>query len=164
MLTPALTNSLKFEIEELCMKPNMYSEDYMFYTNSRDLEIIDFKDPDRFHWASIKQKIVDDEKVEYCTGYFAYSIDFATKSVYDIAMMSFTKMNVQFMYDVYCKLIELMSTFNRLEFECISGNPAMKTYDKFVAKYNGQKIVLHNCIMDIHGKLHDKIIYEVLSK
>lgn len=101
---------------------------------------------------------------EYTVGYFEYEVDFATKSVKNIKMLSFFKGNILFIKDVYNKIQELMKDFERLEFTIVRGCPAEKHLDRFVKEHQGQKYILHNCIIDRHGKIYDKVIYEIITK
>ena len=65
--------------------------------------------------------------------------------------------------DVFKKLNELVNRFHRVEWRAISGNPACRSYDKFIEKYNGNKHVLRDSIRDRAGNYHDDIIYEIVG-
>ena len=64
--------------------------------------------------------------------------------------------------EVFHKLDELVNRFHRVEWRAISGNPACRSYDSFIEKYNGNKHVLKDAIRDRTGNYHDDIIYEIV--
>ncbi len=158
MLEPAINN--KYELQDL-FEESMYSEDSFWCSGNTGSHMPSFEnEPNVFKYAVMD--IICGEKI--CIGYFSFDVDYATKSVSNIMMIAFLKGRISFLKDVHNKLLELMRDFDRIEFSVICGNPVEKHYDRFIKKHKGQKFVLHNCVMDNHGKLYDNAIYEILTK
>jgi hypothetical protein len=45
----------------------------------------------------------------------------------------------------------------------IGGNPVKRHYDKFCAKHNGNRVVLHDVCKDENGNYRDEYIYEIIK-
>ncbi len=95
-------------------------------------------------------------------GYLAYQVDYYASKAYNFGLFSFDRGNALIGRDVYKKINELVNRFNRVEWRAISGNPACRSYDSFIEKYNGNKHVLKDAIRDRTGNYHDDIIYEIV--
>lgn len=169
MLRPAVYE--KFPVEQLFMLM-AYSDDMFWYSRGTEFELPNWiVDPNKYQYAVVDdvredtdcmyEKTIDNE---YTVGYMEYEVDWATRSVRDIKIISFYKGNVLFVKEVYKKIQELISDFDRLEFDMVRGCPIEKHLDRFVKAHHGEKHVLHNCIIDRHGKIHDRVIYEIITK
>ena len=51
-----------------------------------------------------------------------------------------------------------------MEWRAVEGNPACRSYDRFIAKHGGYKHILKYAIKDRKGKYHDDIIYEIVKE
>ena len=56
-----------------------------------------------------------------------------------------------------------MKLLSEVGWRAVNGNPACKSYDRFVEKYGGNKHVLKDAIRDKVGDYHDSIIYEIIK-
>ena len=143
-----------------------YSDEWFYVISEPGFRSIEVRESnDTFYWVTTKKVVYPDgTKDEIVTGYFSYKICYETRSVENLVMISFDKGNQDFLKDVYNKIQELMKIYDRLEFRATSGNPVERHYDRFIKKFGGNKVVLHNKIADGYGKLHDDLIYEILLK
>ena len=153
MLVPAIDYT--FELEEL-FKENQYSDDVFLAFGQKDFIIPEWGVLNKYQYA-----VKDNDLV---IGYLEYRVDYETKSVSEIIMINFDKGKISFVKDVYNKFRELLKEFNRIEFCMVGGNPVEHHYDRLIKTYGGQKLILHDCIMDRHGKVIDQVIYEILCK
>ena len=163
MLVPAYEHE---EFIQYALKTKFaYSEDLFYATGARGCSNIDIpSDPNIFTWASELEVPNEDGSVDkLCYGYLQYKIDYETRSVCRISMLSFHKGTQEFLKDVYNKFLELYENFDRIEFTCVKGNPAERHYDRLIKKFNGNKVELHKSIIDTNGILHDEIIYEIVK-
>lgn len=156
MLVPAIL--YRDQIQEEFQK-YYYTIDMMYYTGclenwSPNIE----KNPyDQIHQYAI---IGNDNKL---IGYLSFRIDWYCSRVYNFGLFSFDRGNALVGKAVFEKLDELVNKFHRVEWRAVSGNPACKSYDRFVEKYNGNKHVLKDVIKDRAGNYHDDIIYEIVK-
>lgn len=103
------------------------------------------------------------DKDDNLIAYVSYHIDRYSASAYHFGMISFKKSVV-----FGAALNEIMedlihnNNLHRISWRMVSGNPVEKTYDRFLKKYNGNKIVEHDVFKDKYGKYHDSYIYEIL--
>lgn len=67
-------------------------------------------------------------------------------------------------------VIQLIESFNlhRIDFRCVSGNPANKKYirilTKLIEKYSIVDLIFRDNIKDTHGNYHDTIVYELIRR
>lgn len=120
-------------------------------------DIAECPDADQFQFA-----IVD--KNENLIGYLEYSIDWYASKVCNFGLFSFVRGNILVGKDVFDKLEELTSTFHRVEWRAVGGNPACRGYDNFIKRHNGTKHILKDSIKDKDGNYHDDIIYEIVKE
>lgn len=155
MLVPAIL--YKEEIQKEFQK-YYYTTDMLYETGCLDNWIpnIDEKPDEQTYQYAIVGK---DSKL---IGYLAFKIDWYCSCAYNFGLFSFDRGNVLVGRDVFKKLDELINRFHRVEWRAISGNPACRSYDKFVKKYNGNKHILKDAIRDRDGNYHDDIIYEII--
>ncbi len=169
MIKPAIYSS--FPIERF-FKSIAYTDAMFWYRGDAEFNLPSWEsNTNKFQYAVLNVAKDGEEHEytntitgEYTVGYFEYEVDFATKSVKNIKMLSFFKGNILFIKDVYNKIQELMIDFDRLEFSIVGGSPVERHLDLFVKEHRGQKHILHNCITDRHGKIYDKVIYEIITK
>lgn len=157
MLVPAILH--KEQIEK-GFRRYYYTTDMMYETGNLcnwNPEIAECPNESRFQYA-----VVDEN--EKLIGYLEYSVDWYSSTAYNFCMLSFDRGNPQFGIDVYNKLEELVNRFRRMEWHAVSGNPACRSYGRFVAKHGGCKHVLKYAIRDREGKYHDDIIYEIVNE
>lgn len=136
-----------------------YTTDMMYETGCLEQwcpEIAECPNESQFQYA-----IVD--KNEKLIGYLGYSVDWYASIAYNFGLFSFDRGNILVGRDVYKKLNELVNRFHRVEWRAISGNPACRSYDRFIEKHNGNKHVLKDAIRDRTGNYHDDIIYEIVG-
>ena len=70
------------------------------------------------------------------------------------------------------EVIRMIESFNlhRIDFRCVSGNPALEKYDKLMAriimqgKYHVESGAFHDNIRDMQGNYHDTICYELIRR
>lgn len=101
------------------------------------------------------------------TGYFSYHINWITKSIDSLGLISFINNNIILINDVIKHLIYLLDHvgINRIEFWAYADNPAVDGYEKLVKKIGGERIaILHQVEMLSDGKLHDMCVFEILHK
>ena len=101
------------------------------------------------------------------TGYFSYHINWITKSIDSLGLISFINNNIILINDVIKHLIYLLDHvgINRIEFWAYADNPAVDGYEKLVKKIGGERIAtLHQVEMLSDGKLHDMCVFEILHK
>lgn len=137
----------------------MYEDEYFFYSACRDGVLIpEIKSKDCLYQFAIVNKY---DKI---CGYIKYSVDVWNDAVYGFGLYSFDKGNVLIGKDTFELLKTLVKTYRRIEWNCVSGNPAERSYDKFCSLYDGNKVLLHDAIKDKYGNFHDSIIYEIVNK
>lgn len=154
MLIPAIAK--KKEIEELFAR-NLYNDNMFLYVGCGHCNYIpDLKPEDGvYDWA-----IVD--KTDNVVGYFSYRIVTYTESVQHFRLISFAS-NPIIGIDVYRKMKELVSTYHRIEWCMVGGNPVEAHYDKFCARYGGRKLKLQDATKDSQGMFRDMYIYEIIK-
>lgn len=155
MLVPAIL--YKEEIQKEFQK-YYYTTDMMYETGclSNWTPNIDENPDEHTHQYAIVDK---DNKL---IGYLAFEIDWYCSRAYNFGLFSFDRGNVLVGRDVFEKFDELVNRFHRVEWRAVGGNPACRSYDKFIEKYNGKKHILRDAIRDRVGNYHDDIIYEIV--
>ena len=124
MLKPAIC--YKAEIEN-ALKEYFYTDDMMFYqgcVNSYLIEVSEKGKDGHFQYAVIG----DGDKL---IGYIAYTIDYYSSCAYNFGAFSFERGNPVMGRELFSILENLVNRMHRVEFRAISGNPAVKGYDKF---------------------------------
>lgn len=147
------------EINKEFMK-KFFSEDMMYYIGWYEANCvagISDEPSDGLRQFAILDK--DDNLV----GYISYHVDLYSRCVYNFGMISFKK-SMAFSAAIEEIIEDLIhkEKFHRISWRMVSGNPVEKTYDRFLKKYNGNKIVEHDVFKDKYGNYHDSIIYELL--
>lgn len=159
MLKPAIC--YKDEIED-AVKEYFYTTDMMYYmgcNNSDMFEIPDSCEEGRYQWAVVSE-------VGDLIGYIAYDVDFYSSCAYSFGAFSFDRGNPAMGKELYNLLETLIAKYHRVEFKAISGNPAVRAYDKFLEKHKdiGGKHVLKDVFKDTDSNYHDEYIYEFINQ
>ena len=158
MLKPAIC--YKEQIEN-ALKEYFYSDDMMYYIGGLDsypIYIEDKGEYGRYQYAVVG----NDNKL---IGYIAYRLDRYSSCAYNFGAFSFDRGNPIMGKELYNILEKLVNTVHRVEFRAISGNPAIKGYNKFLEKHLdiGIKHVLNDVFKDSNGNYHDDYIYEFVN-
>lgn len=158
MLKPAIC--YKTELES-ALREYFYTDDMMFYQgciNSYLIEIADKAEDGHYQYA-----VVDgDSKL---IGYIGYRIDYYSSCAYSFGAFSFDRGNPIIGKELFDLLERLVKQYHRVEFRAVSGNPAVKGYDKFLERHKdvGYKHVFKDEFRDLQGKYHDAYLYEFVS-
>lgn len=154
MLVPAI--SRKDELERLFAE-HLYNEDMFLYNGYPYCNQIPDLTPreNEFKWA-----IVDKENV--VVGYFCYYINNHCDSACSFGLYSFKRDSI-IGFDVYKKMKELVSTYHRVEWRMIGGNPVQKHYDRFCKRHCGNRVVLYDAVKSPNGEYQNEYVYEIVK-
>ncbi len=158
MIKPAIC--FKSEIED-AMKEYFYTEDMMFYqgcVNSYLIKVDEEGEDGKYQYAVVG---ADNNLI----GYIGYSIDYYSSCAYNFGAFSFERGKPTMGKDLFELLEKLVRDMHRVEFRAISGNPAIKGYDKFLERHKdiGAKHIFRDEFRDINGHYHDVYLYEFVS-
>uniref|UniRef100_A0AAU8B0C5 Uncharacterized protein n=1 Tax=Dulem virus 35 TaxID=3145753 RepID=A0AAU8B0C5_9CAUD len=159
MLKPAICYKEKLE-SALC--EYFYTDDMMFYQgclNNDLIEVVNKTDGGYYQYA-----VVDtDNKL---IGYIAYRIDYYSSCAYSFGAFSFDRGNPIMGRELFDLLERLIKQCHRVEFRAVSGNPAVKGYDKFLQRHKdiGYKHIFKDEFRDSQGEYHDTYLYEFVNK
>ena len=147
MLKPAIC--YKEEIEN-ALKEYFYSNDMMYYIGSTDSYLLSVSDKG------------EDGHYQYAV---AYMLDRYSSCAYSFGAFSFDRGKPIMGKEMFDLLEKLVNTLHRVEFRAVSGNPAIKGYDKFLEKHSniGKKHILKDVFRDANGQYHDNYIYEFIN-
>jgi hypothetical protein len=176
MLVPASMYKKEIEYE---FKKIQYSEKYLWYTGSIDNYDIEVKtEGDKFAFA-----IIDAKKC--LIGYISFRVDWYCSMAYNFSLIKFvdkerilTDRGIQtynmspIMASAILEVMRMIESFNlhRIDFRCVSGNPAEEKYDKIVDKildkgvYDCYMPTFNDNIRDKQGNYHDTIVYELIRR
>lgn len=163
MLVPAVL--YKDEIVKE-MQKYFYTDDMLYETACLDNwtpNILDNPDERTFQYA-----IAD--KYHKLLGVIMYNVDWYTSKAYNFGLFSFDRGNIIVGKDVYTHAIKLVNSYHRVEWRAVGGNPACKSYDRFIAKMSEytnifvEKHVLKDGIKDRDGYYHDDLIYGIINR
>ena len=159
MLVPAIC--YKEEIEK-ALGRYFYSKDMMYYMGCNYNSLINVSDNSD---DGITQYAVIN-KEQKLIGYISFFTDLYSSSVYRFGAFSFNRGNPIMGKDLFNLLENLVSKFHRVEFKAVSGNPAIKGYDKFLELHLdiGKKIVFTDVFKDNDGNYHDTYTYEFVRR
>ena len=155
MLVPAIL--YKDQIQKEFQK-YYYTTDMMYETGCLDNwnpNICENPDEQTYQYAIVGN---DNKGI----GFLGFRIDWYCSRAYNFGLFSFDRGNVLIGREIFHKLEELVNRFHRVEWRAVSGNPACRSYDRFIEKYNGNKHILRDAIRDKSGNYHDDIIYEIV--
>lgn len=179
MLVPASTYKETIEHE---FKKIQYSNKYLWYTGSIDNYDLEVKtEEDKFAFAIIEP--MNEELV----GYVSFRVDWYCSMAYNFSLIKFKdvyikgkqladgsweriKISTRIMCMAIREVIRMIESFNlhRIDFRCVSGNPAEEKYDKIVDKivdkgvYDCYVPVFKDNIRDKQGNYHDTLVYELI--
>jgi hypothetical protein len=169
MLVPAIL--YKEEIEKQ-FKTIQYTDKFLWYTGSLDNYDMEVKtEGDKFAFAIVCQ--------EHLIGYISFRVDWYCSMAYNFSLIRFSDAFVEIggvatitiARDIR-EVIRMIEGFNlhRIDFRCVSGNPAEQKYDKIVDRildkgvYDCYMPTFKDNIKDTHGKYHDTICYELIRR
>lgn len=141
---------------------HMYDIDYQWYYGYRGTSLPHIGDNnyENYKFASVNK----DNNV---IGYISYCVNVSANSCNNFGIMSFEKGNLLFIMDVKQAIDDIFYkyNFNRIDFCCFDGNPALRGYRNFIKRYGGREVGIYkesNRLMD--GNLYDSILFEILKK
>lgn len=159
MLKPAIC--YKAEIED-ALKEYFYTDDMMFYQGCVNSYLIEVRDEgmDGLYQYAVVGK---DHKL---IGYIDYKIDYYSSCAYNFGAFSFKRGNAIMGKELFDLLETMIKRYHRVEFRAVSGNPAVKGYDKFLECHKdiGKKHIFKDAFRDIKGDFHDTYLYEFVSQ
>lgn len=168
MLVPAIT--YKEEIEREFQKIQ-YTDKYLWYTgsiNNFDLEVK--TEGDKFAFAIVDKS--DELYGDIVIGYISFRVDWYCSMAYNFSLIRFENLPeaTRIMASAIIEVIRMIESFNlhRIDFRCVSGNPAECGYDGIIERFHGQyklrKIDFRDNIKDRQGNYHDTIVYELIRR
>lgn len=164
MLVPAIV--YKDEIENQ-FKRIQYTDKYLWYTGSienYDIEVETTED--RFAYAIVHNDLV--------IGYISFRVDWYCSTAYNFGLIRFAdshdKAATAVMTSAIMQIIKMILGFNlhRIDFRCISGNPAQRNYDGVIdviektQDYWVHKFSFTDDVKDMKGKYHSTVCYELI--
>lgn len=158
MLKPAIC--YKEQIEN-ALREYFYTDDMMYYIGGVDsylLTVNDNGEDGQYQYAVIG-------KENNLIGYIGYKLDRYSSCAYNFGAFSFDRGNPVMGQELYDLFERLANSLHRVEFRAVSGNPAVKGYDKFLEKHSdiGRKHILKDVFRDASGNYHDNYIYEFIN-
>jgi len=184
MLVPAITHKETIERE---FKKIQYTDKYLWYTGSIDNYDLEVKtEGDKFAFAIISP-------MNELVGYVSFRVDWYCSMAYNFSLIKFkdkiadevkNKFSVNrpiggwyidtklIIASAILEVMRMVESFNlhRIDFRCVSGNPAEQKYDKIVDKIVDKGV--YECyvptfidnIRDRQGNYHDTIVYELIRR
>lgn len=155
MLKPAICYK---EAIENALKEYFYSDDMMFYqgcVNSYLIQIEDCGENGIYQYAVLGAN-------GKLAGYIDYRIDYYSSCAYNFGAFSIDRGNPIMGKELFNLLEKLIHDMHRVEFRAVSGNPAVKGYDRFLERHKdiGTKHVFKDAFRDLKGDYHDTYLYE----
>lgn len=159
MLVPAVV--YKDEIEKRAHLLR-YSEEMMFYNGTQEhgcINIITDHSEGRYQWAIVDDSAEGDKRL---IGYICYSIDYFSSVAYAFGLIAFED-NPQVMTQGILQAIHHLNSMNlhKIEWRCVSDNPARGRYLKIVNTFGGNDLRLTDVFKDEKGVYHDVDIFEI---
>ena len=184
MLRPA--SLYKEEIEKQ-FKAIQYTDKYLWYTGSIDNYDMEVKtEGDKFAFAIVFQ--------EELIGYVSFRVDWYCSMAYNFSLIKFkdkVEDKEEFVYvhgysigehpmipttkimaSAIREVIRMVDSFtlHRIDFRCVSGNPAEVKYESLLKridkqeKYDIRYVKFTDNIKDTHGNYHYTICYELIRR
>lgn len=162
-----LSASLYKEEIEKQFKQIQYSDKYLWYTGSIDNYDMEVKtEGDKFAFA-----VVSDEG-GLLMGYISFRVDWYCSMAYNFSLIAFrhTPNSKRVMASAIREVMKMIDGFNlhRIDFRCVSGNPAERGYWKILKRIDMQKkytirhLVFTDNIRDWKGEYHNTVCFELL--
>lgn len=150
--------------EQLAKKEweTMYDMDYIYFHSWTGGRITPLDD-DNYQ----VHRFVSVDENDNVIGYIGYCVDSPALSVDRFGMMSFDKGNMLFIKDLYQAVYDIFYKYNyqRLEWNCIADNPAIRGYRNFIKRVGGRECgYRRNVTMLLDHKLHDDVMFEILKE
>ena len=171
MLVPA--SVYKEQIEKQ-FKAIQYTDKYFWYTGSIDNYDIEVKtEGDKFAFAIVEPFYNQYCKTDYfLLGYVSFRVDWYCGMAYNFGLIRFeqSKKSTKVMASAIREVIRMIESFNlhRIDFRCVSGNPAQRKYEKILVKlieeYSIVDLIFKDNIKDRQGKYHNTICYELIRR
>ena len=150
-------------IEELKIKQleTWYDEKNIYYSGwvGNSLSKIDENNEEWHQFVSV-------DKNNNVIGYISYGVDWVTMTADRFGIISFDKGNIEFAKDLYKVICDIFEKYNmnRMSWYCIADNPAIRGYRNFIKRYGGKECGYYRqCAKLQDGKLHDTVIFEIIS-
>ena len=173
MLVPSITYK---ETIEQKFREIQYTDKYLWYTGSIDNYDMEVKtEGDKFAFAIVDKS--DELYGDIIIGYISFRVDWYCSIAYNFSLIKFditenSPCSTLIMASAIRKVMRMIDGFNlhRIDFRCVSGNPAEQKYDKIVEKivdkgvYDCYMPTFKDNIKDTHGKYHDTICYELIRR
>lgn len=172
MLVPAICYK-----EELTKKFNeiRYSDKTTWFNGCIEngpFQISDEPSEGRFQYAIVeKEWTLDFQEITRVVGYLGFYVGFYDRGVWGVGLISFDDKPNAAITNAVREMIKIFKNYrlHRIEFRAISGNPAVKKYDKIIAtlnkgnRYSCKKIKLTDTFKDRYGRFQDSYIYELIE-
>lgn len=142
---------------------SMYDMKYKYYHFGTSASIPTIDDTNNwFH-----QFVSVNDKGEIL-GYIMYGVNYETMSVPSFGAISFIEGgSVTYAHDLLQAIdnIFMVYNFNRMEWNCCIGNPAVRGYRNLCKRFGGREVgQLHQNIKLMDGKIYDTVIFEVMRE
>lgn len=152
--------SYETELQERAYE-TWYNLKYQFYYSGNYFNEIRLDDDSRWTFVSVNE-------YEEVTGVISFQVSNDTKCVRNFGVMSFYDgLNIEFARDVAGLINDIFYKyhFNRMEWYCIDGNPALRSYKEFCKRHGGTVMAHeHECVRTLDGQLRDSYGFEILAK
>lgn len=148
----------KEEIEKYAAKLR-YSNKMFFYNGTYEHGPMYIQTEDtagRYQWA-----IVDNDA--NLVGYISYQVDYFCANAYSFGLIAFADNKMAMMKGIR-EVIDHLKSLNlhRIEFRCVSDNPAKDRYLKIIKRFNGKDFTMTDVFKDPTGQYHNVDIFEVI--
>lgn len=164
MIIPAA--KYKSEIETFCDE-HRYDQGMLWFQGTIEhgrIDVLrdDYDDGTRWQWA-----IVDKDK--NLVGYMSYRFDPYARSLHGIGLYAFTEDHKSMAFGIL-EIITIIRKLapHRIEFRAVSGNPAIRNYDRIVKlfekDYSVSVMIYRDIFRDIYGEYHSDLIYELIER
>lgn len=134
---------------------------FLFVHKINKNDVFDFRNDkeDCLEYVSVREgKVI---------GYMFAKVEKDWNMISNLKILNFeSKGNITFAKDLYEFLEGLFNAgFRKLQFKCITENPILKMYIKYVERYGGSCVgTFHDSIILSDGKVYDYILFEVFKK
>lgn len=143
----------------------LYTDKYFWYNGGIDNYEYEIREEgDKFQFAITHQNQL--------IGFISFRIDWYCSCAFNFGLVKFvdSPSTIPIITNAIRKVIRMISGFNmhRIDFRCVSGNPAEEGYDRIISRFNNEydisKFAFKDNIKDRHGNYHDTIVYELIHK
>lgn len=141
------------------LRDTWYDPDYIFYYSDSFRYDINLDDDNIWSFVSIDR---DDNLV----GFVSFRIDRDANQARSFGAISFDIGNTTFSRDVIQLVDDIFMKykFNRLDWFCIEGAPALSSYLRYCIRHGGELVGReHDCVKTIDGELRGSFTFEILA-